>query len=476
MSLLIVAFAGASELLSRVISYSMDPVQDEGTSVDAGDEGTSVDVVCSDGTSVDVGCCNDNSMTMEAPSVVEDIEEEVSSFELSSSPLSSSVEGSFTDIDCCNDNLMAVEALDLSCVEDMEEEISSFEPSSSPLFSTLGDGEIGVESPVVLSLTSSFSACTGFNAANYRLDFDSDIDLTVQDGFVYSFEGSSVGLFSCEGTFMDIDCCNDNLMAMEALDLSFFEDMEEEVSSFELSSSPLFSTLEGGEMGVESPVVLSFTSSFSACTGFNTANYRLDFDSDIDLKVQDGFVYSVEGSSVGLFCCEGTSMDIVYRNDNSMAMEGLDLSFIEDMEEEVSSFELSSSPLFSTLEVGEMGVESPMALSFTSSFSAWTEPANYRLDFDSGDDFVCSVDCVEMKEDCMVPRFTSTPSIARDVTEKEICRHTSVWEDFEPVDELELCFDKQGSCPPFVSGPPVVYTRSGRRVCRPDRYGDWVYY
>ena len=48
----------------------------------------------------------------------------------------------------------------------------------------------------------------------------------------------------------------------------------------------------------------------------------------------------------------------------------MDLSISEDIGEDVSLFELISSPLFSTIEDDEMEVQSPMALSFNSSYSA----------------------------------------------------------------------------------------------------------
>ena len=92
MSLFIIAVDGDGELLSRVISYSMDPVQDEGTVIDVVVEGTSVDLVSSDGISVNFNCFNDNMMIREALSVVEDMEEEISLFKRNSFPMFSTVE------------------------------------------------------------------------------------------------------------------------------------------------------------------------------------------------------------------------------------------------------------------------------------------------------------------------------------------------------------------------------------------------
>ena len=205
MSFVIVGAAFAAELLSKVICYSMDPVQDEGTSVDSNVEGTSVDPV-DEGTSVDVV----------------------------------SVDGSSVDIDCRYDNSMVMEVSDLSAVEGVGEEDSSFELSSSPLFSTIEDDGMEVESLMASSFSSTYSVWMGINDAHYRIAFDSD----------------------------------------DEMDLSVFEDIGEDVSSFELSSSPLFSTTEDDEMEVESPMALSFNSSYSAWLGINAELYRIVFDTE----------------------------------------------------------------------------------------------------------------------------------------------------------------------------------------------------
>ena len=189
MSLVIVGAAFAAELLSKVICYTMDPVQDEGISVDSNVEGMSVDPV-DEGTSVDVV----------------------------------SIDGSSVDIDCCCDNLMVMEASDLSVAEGIGEDVSSFELSSSPLFSSIEDDGMEVESLMALSFDSTYSVWMGINDAHYRIAYDNDDDL----------------------------------------DLSVFEDIGEDVSLFELSSTPLFSTTEDDEMEVENPMSLSFNSTYSA--------------------------------------------------------------------------------------------------------------------------------------------------------------------------------------------------------------------
>ena len=205
MSLVIVGAAFAAELLSKVICYAMDPVQDEGISVNSYVEGTSVDPI-DEGTSVDVV----------------------------------SFDGSFVDIDCRYDNLMGMEALDLSVAEDIGEDISLFEPSSSPLFSSIEDDGMEVESLMASSFNSTYSALIGINDAHYRIAYDSD----------------------------------------DEMDLSVFEDIGEDVSSFELSSSPLFSTTEDDEMEVESPMALSFNSTYSAWLGIDAELYRIVFDTE----------------------------------------------------------------------------------------------------------------------------------------------------------------------------------------------------
>ena len=50
--------------------------------------------------------------------------------------------------------------------------------------------------------------------------------------------------------------------------------------------------------------------------------------------------------------------------------------------------------------------------------------------------------------------------------------------DSSSIGEVDLCSDEQSSIPPSVvdKSRPVVYTRSGRRSCRPDHYGEWIYY
>ena len=144
-------------------------------------------------------------------------------------------------------------------------------------------------------------------------------------------ESTSVDVVSIDGSSVDLDCRYDNLMVMEALDLSVFEDIEEDVSLFELSSSPLFSTIEDDGIEVESLMAFSFNSIYSAWMGINDTHHRIAFDSAAEL----------------------------------------DLSVLEDIREDVSFFEWSSSPLFSTLEIGELEVESPMALSFNSTDCAW---------------------------------------------------------------------------------------------------------
>ena len=255
MCLVVVRAAFAAELLSKVICYAMDPVQDEGISVDSYVEGTSVDPV-DEGMSVDVV----------------------------------SIDGSFVDIDC-HDNSMVMEALDLSFAEDIGEDVSLFELSSSPLFSTIEDDGMEVESLMAFSFDSTYYAWMGINDAHYRIAYDSDNEL----------------------------------------DLSVFEDIGEDFSSFEPSSSPLFSTTDDDEMEVESSMALSFNSTCSAWLGINAELYRIVFATE----------------------------------------DYIDLSVFEDIGEDVSLFELTSSPLFSTTEDDEIKVQRPMALSFNSSDSAW---------------------------------------------------------------------------------------------------------
>ena len=160
-------------------------------------------------------------------------------------------------------------------------------------------------------------------------------------------EGTSVDVVSFDGSSVDIDCHNASLMGMEALDLSVAEDIGEDVSLFELGSSPLFSTIEDDGIEVESLMALSFDSTYSAWMGINDPHYRIAYDSN----------------------------------------DEIDLSVFEDIREDVSSFEPSSSPLFSIIEDDEMEVESPRALSLNSTYFAWLSinAELYRIVFDTED-------------------------------------------------------------------------------------------
>ena len=57
-------------------------------------------------------------------------------------------------------------------------------------------------------------------------------------------------------------------------------------------------------------------------------------------------------------------------------------------------------------------------------------------------------------------------------------KESTLFLDSFSISEVELCSVEQSSIPPAVveKSRPVVYTRSGRHSCRPDHYGEWIYY